>query len=110
MLARYVLTAAHCLKNRQERSFEVVLGDMDTSTRTESAEIRRSVTRIIRHPRFGTRSTFDYDFALLRLDPPVNFETHSNIRPACLPDELNEVAVGAAGTVSGWGLVGPGSR
>jgi len=104
----YVLTAAHCMKNKKARSFEVILGDRDTSTRTETAEIRRTVENIIIHPKFGSRSTFDYDFALLKVWPPVNFETHSNIRPACLPEEGQENSLaygGRTGTVSGWGLV-----
>ena len=45
---------------------------------------------------------------MLKVWPPVNFETHSNIRPACLPeeDQGNSLAYGGrTGTVSGWGLV-----
>ena len=48
---QWVLTAAHCMKNKKARSFEVILGDRDTSTRTETAEIRRTVENIIIHPK-----------------------------------------------------------
>lgn len=109
---RYVLTAAHCLSRKSARSLQVVLGDHDWTTRVETPEIRRGVEEIIRHPKFGENATFDHDYALLRLSVPVNYNTHGNIRPACLPDRERaaDELTGLTGTASGWGVVDPKDR
>ena len=105
---RYVLTAAHCLKRKSHHQIQVILGDHDWTTRRETAEIRRSVVEAISHPKFGDRATFDYDFALLKLSEPVNYNTHGHIRPACLPQsDQGDRLAGQIGTASGWGVVDP---
>ena len=61
---RYVLTAAHCLHRKTHRFIQVVLGDHDWTDNSEATVHRSDVLQIIRHPRFGRQTTFDYDFAL----------------------------------------------
>ena len=88
---KYVLTAAHCLHRKSYRNIQVVLGEHDWTTRDESQTFRFDVIRIIAHPRFGQRATFDHDFALLRLKTPIRWRENPGIRPACMPDWQNFV-------------------
>ena len=87
---------------------EVILGDLDWTTRKETFEMRRLVTDIHIHPSFGKRATFDHDYALLKLDSPIEFHLNSFVRPVCLPfyDKKDDLE-GKIGTVSGWGVVDP---
>ena len=105
---RYILTAAHCVKTLKPNMFEVVVGDVDWTTRKETFEIRRSVSKIHIHPRFGEKATFDHDYAILKLQIPIDFHRSSFIRPVCLPLlNKNDDLQGKTGTVSGWGVVDP---
>ena len=75
----------------------------------ETNELRRQVARISKHPYFGARANFDYDFALIKLREPVTFHDYPSLRPICLPDneKINSDLQGLSGTVSGWGVVDP---
>ena len=87
---------------------DVVLGDIDWTTRKETFEIRRSVSEIHIHPRFGEKATFDHDYAILKLHNPIEFHSSSFVRPVCLPFfNQNDELEGNTGTVSGWGVVDP---
>ena len=105
---RYILTAAHCVKALKPHMFEVILGDIDWTTRKETHELRRFVTEIHVHPKFGQSATFDHDYAILKLHTAIEFHLHDNIRPVCLPfyDQIADLE-GKTGTVSGWGVVDP---
>lgn len=83
---RYVLTAAHCVHRKTQRSVQVVLGEHDWTSADEAATLRLQVIEILRHPRFGERATFDYDFALLKLSQPIEWSRHPGVRPACMPE------------------------
>ena len=53
------------------------------------------------------------DIGLLRLETPVDFNRYPNIRPACLPTDLNQDYVGRTAIIAGWGKIrknGPGSK
>ena len=71
--------------------------------------MRRQVARIVKHPYFGARANFDYDFALIKIREPVTFQDYPSLRPVCLPNhELTDSDLqGLSGTVSGWGVVDP---
>ena len=51
--------------------------------------------------------TVDYDYSLVKIDPPINFAQNSHIRPACLPENTNTGSepdsgqVGKTATVAG---------
>ena len=83
--ARYVLTAAHCLHRKTHKFIQVVLGDHDWTDNSETTVFRSDILEIIRHPFFGRRTTFDNDFALLRLKTPVDWAKYPRVRPACMP-------------------------
>lgn len=105
--SRYVLTAAHCMASKTARRIQVVLGDHDWTTKSEGPDYRFGVSEIIRHPRFGKRAQYDFDFALLKLDREVDFNRMYRVRPVCLPDDRPLDLVGREGTASGWGVVNP---
>jgi Trypsin len=56
---------------------------------------------ITKHPNF-TLSTFNFDFALLKMDLPLLF--NDNIKPVMLPASGEVVKDGAVCLVSGFGL------
>ena len=71
-------------------------------------EHRYDVADINVHPRFGRVAQFDFDYALIRLARPIDFISHGNIRPVCLPayDSYSDL-VGRLAEVSGWGVINP---
>ncbi|XP_065073086.1 transmembrane protease serine 9-like [Ochlerotatus camptorhynchus] len=88
---RYVLTAAHCVKE-SKRPYQVRLGeyiigqerDCDPNDKRDCAPPVRDygIECIIRHQNYNRR-TKQNNIALLRLDRDVTFEDH--ISPICLP-------------------------
>lgn len=46
---------------------------------------------------------YDRDFSMIKLSKAVNFESHPNIRPICLPSFNNNSYIGVTATVTGWG-------
>jgi len=99
--ARYVLTAAHCLRSVQEGSVGVRLGDRILSNPSETEFQERGVAEILRHPNFrGSQN----DIALVRLDLPA--ELNGSVRPLCLPAAGQPVEAGADVEGAGWGVVG----
>lgn len=72
----YLLRSLLSLLYRPNGSLVAVFGDFDIS---EDSEPKKSVTirvkKIIYHPEFNTR-TFDNDLALLKLQRPVQYDTH----------------------------------
>lgn len=100
---RYILTAGHCVSGKSAQKIQVVLGDHDWTTNSDTVHHRFNVdaikvhSRLVVHEsygrnlkifcsRFGKVAQFDYDYALLRLDRPINFFQADNVRPVCLPD------------------------
>ncbi|XP_073846509.1 phenoloxidase-activating factor 2-like [Musca autumnalis] len=79
-----VLTAAHCVINREANELVVRAGEWDTHDTNEILpHADRRVQEIIRHERFN-RGALHNDVALLILSDP--FELQENIRPICLPE------------------------
>ena len=71
--------------------------------------MRRQVSKIVKHPYFGARANFDYDFAIIKIREPVTFTDYPALRPICLPDieKSDGELEGLAGTASGWGVIDP---
>lgn len=95
-----VLTAAHCVDNPVVRKLpgrlDVVAG---TASYAAGGE-RLSVKAIFIHPQWNA-TTYDYDFALLKLRSPARIG-----RPIAL--QAAPVAVGERVVVSGWGATSEG--
>jgi secreted trypsin-like serine protease len=96
----FVLTAAHCLtlnKNTEWKNIEVLLHDPIS----KKDKIFKVITYIA-HPNYGSGSKLPdlHDLALLKLEAPV--QNGNNF--ACLPNNDENLFVGANVTITGWGL------
>lgn len=99
--ANFVLTAAHCFaKDRRPTSYSVRVG----GHRSGSGSPHR-VTAVSIHPWYNIGFPSSYDFAIMRIHPPVNASTIA--RPICLPSlpaVENRLCI-----VTGWGSTIEGS-
>jgi len=101
---QWVVTAAHCVINDDFGNPDkilVELGQHDLS----SAAMRPRVDKVIVHEQY-TRKPLVNDIALLKLQDPVDFNKHPNIRPICLPSNSEENYAGSRAIVTGWGRKG----
>lgn len=107
---RYVLTAAHCVRNHDSRWITVRLGEHNTETRidqqgefTNDPPVDIRSEQLIIHKNFTT-NRLENDIALLRLVQSVNFTDF--IKPICLPLEQNLRNLNSNGVdfeFVGWG-------
>jgi len=110
--SRYVLSAAHCLEDPRRRKagkLIVTLGDQDWSVSGEWPDMQVGVEKVTLHPKFRQGALFNFDFAIIKLNRPIDFEQYDWIRPACLPND-NRDYVNQIATVSGWGVTDPDTR
>jgi len=92
----WVLTAAHCLSSS---NFQVVAGDYQPR-RSSGFEQRRNAARVVKHPKYNSRTT-SHDFGLVKVDSPFVF--NKCIGAACLPTE--DVQAGTKCWITGWGTL-----
>jgi secreted trypsin-like serine protease len=98
----WVMTAAHC-STGSPSNYELVAGDHHIG-QTEGTEQRRQVTRIIRHPGYGSGVQYENDIALMKVEPPFQFNQY--VQPANVPNITflpTERAI-----VAGWGALSEG--
>jgi len=110
--SQYVLSAAHCLEDPRRRKagkLVVTLGDHDWTVSGEWPDMQIGVEKVTLHPKFRQGALFNYDYAIIKLNRPVDFERYDWIRPACLP-QGNRDYVNTTGTVSGWGVIDPDTK
>ena len=102
-----VLTAAHCMKDKQITDMRLVFGtgDLDLAGpfRTE-----RNISEVMIHPLYNHGESY-YDAAVLVLDKELDF--NEGIGNICLPpgatfDSSNRL--GDMATLTGWGATEPG--
>lgn len=113
---RWVLTAAHCFREFEQRYFRAItakqllvkLGKHDR-LKVELEEQVIYASEIIPHPDFNA-STYDNDIALIKLSRDINFTKY--VRPICLvnSEHLKEMISSMStpnkfGTITGWGMV-----
>lgn len=103
----HVLTAAHCLQNKQEvvplQADEVVvhLGRHNFSAENEPGSISMFPSTVIIHPDWDSKSVrFDADLAILLTEKPVKFSLI--IQPICLWSSTDG-GDALIGTIVGWG-------
>lgn len=106
---RFVLTAAHCMKdispfNLNQLKIKVGL----TSQSSPGIRLQQfNVLRIIRHPNYNA-SNLDYDYALIEISGRFSFNNW--VQPVALAGPGSSAqAVGNTVKVSGWGWTTPGS-
>uniref|UniRef100_A0A8P4G076 Peptidase S1 domain-containing protein n=2 Tax=Dicentrarchus labrax TaxID=13489 RepID=A0A8P4G076_DICLA len=99
---QWVLTAAHCFPSTSTSGLIVYLG-RETQQLPNRNEVSRSVTQVIKNPRY-VPDTFDNDMCLLRLSSPVTFTDY--IRPVCLTADGSTFDPGTSFWITGWGTIG----
>ena len=96
----WALTAAHCVVNATPDEIVATVGPH----RLDSGQgQKRSVDRIVLHPRYGFDFAHDFahDLALLHLSEPSDAELVTLLGA----DDLDLAAPGTLGTVIGWGAL-----
>merc|ERR1712107_581642 len=93
----HVLTAAHCVYEKEASDIQVLLREHNTA---DSVIKTADVAEIINHPDWD-RPTIDNDYAILRLAKPVKF--NKKVAPACLPADTAATYAGVLATATGWG-------
>ncbi|XP_043927820.1 coagulation factor VII-like [Protopterus annectens] len=99
---KWVITAAHCLVQKDKKNLHVILGEHNVNT-LDGSEVTSKVVDYILHEKY-VKATSDNDIALLRLQKAVNYTQF--IVPICLPEVQFAVKVLSSvklSTVSGWG-------
>uniref|UniRef100_A0A8D0G5U0 Ovochymase 2 n=1 Tax=Sphenodon punctatus TaxID=8508 RepID=A0A8D0G5U0_SPHPU len=98
---KWVITAAHCVLDRNLLGYlTVTAGDHDLSV-TEEEEQTLPVKFFIKHPNFNPKTPMNYDIALLKMDGA--FKLGPTVLPACLPDPDEKFDPGFICTTCGWG-------
>ncbi|XP_067903050.1 ovochymase-2 isoform X3 [Heterodontus francisci] len=105
---KWVLTAAHCIRDRNILSvLKVTAGEYNLKN-LDKEEQTQTVKRIIIHPKFKAAYPVEYDIALLEINGIFTFG--ENIYPACLPNEDDTFDTGTICTTAGWGRLSEGGR
>ncbi|KAK7066899.1 hypothetical protein SK128_027104 [Halocaridina rubra] len=103
----YILTAAHCVTGTSPSNLNVVVGEHNWATTSETAATQTlSVQQITIHPNYNS-NTLNNDLALIKLSSPLTFPDDNTIAPVCLPppgDSYSNVQA----TVTGWGTLSQG--
>ena len=105
---QWVLSAAHCFYGAEDPAeWEIVLGEHD-DTVEEGWEQRVRVEAVFVNPHYDDDLT-DYDFTLVKLAAPVEFNTH--VAPACFPSASDDLTTTFPAeqvcVVTGWGSIDP---
>lgn len=95
--SEFVLTAAHCVKNKMH----IVAGEFNLVEK-EGHEQERRVSKSFKHPQYN-KNNVDNDIALLKLESPL--ELTPRVSPACLPEQSEELKPKLNATILGWGAV-----
>lgn len=96
----WVLTASHCVRKQYVFGMrEIVVGAWKRATASGSEQIRKAAA-LYMHPNY-TRDPSNDDFALIRLDRPV--EMTSCAGAVCLPSAGSDVAPGTECFTTGFG-------
>ncbi|XP_004638775.1 serine protease 48 [Octodon degus] len=95
---RWVLTAAHCIKQSMVFAYSVWMGSVKTEYSSQTTEYL--VSKVVIYPGYKDGSA---DIALLKLSSQVTFT--SLILPICLPNVTKQLKIPASCWVTGWGQV-----
>jgi secreted trypsin-like serine protease len=96
--SHYILTAAHCLSDREENT-RVRVGthvkDMGGSLHTVATQYQ--------HPKYKNHGTWaEFDISLIKLKSPLTIT--GEVQKLSLPSRLQEFREGTMCKVSGWGI------
>ncbi|KAI5932494.1 Serine protease 27 [Manis javanica] len=100
----WVLTAAHCLDQKQPLSaYFVLLGSISSYPQAHEPQELRAVAQVVTHPHYSEEHGSG-DIALVQLASPVTFS--DLILPVCLPRPGDPLGHGTWCWVTGWGNIG----
>lgn len=96
------MTAAHCLTGRNAEDVQVVVGDHDVTTATETdATVVHDAQELIINENYDS-NTNKNDIGLIKLTKPIEY--NANVGPVCLPWNLQDKDLeGKTTTLAGWG-------
>ncbi|XP_024867062.1 venom serine protease 34-like [Temnothorax curvispinosus] len=99
---RHVITAAHCLTDRQTNNVGVLVGDHDLSTGADTNASRiYTVSRFYVHP-FYNDASLENDIAIVMLNSDISFS--EEVGPVCLPfQHRSDSFAGSYVDLLGWG-------
>jgi len=93
---RWVLTAAHCLKNKRTSNYRVATGEYDLRVQDKGEQVLK-VEKIIVHEKYGSHSE-SFDIGLIKL------KSETSAAPVCLPSSNSNYEGTKNCVVTGWGL------
>ncbi|KAM4807871.1 transmembrane protease serine 11B-like protein [Rhinophrynus dorsalis] len=96
----WLVTAAHCVVNRNMNQFTVALG---TISSTSASGLK--IETVISHENYVNVDSGN-DIALLKLSTPIKFTRY--IRPVCLPKTSDIFPDDASCFITGWGTLAEG--
>jgi len=107
---QHVVTAGHCIKNKNIQELSVTLGEYNIAESYDAQERFPSetykVAAMVVHPGFKFSPAADrFDVAVLQLSSPVSYMSH--IAPICLPQVGRDPEPGTIAYAAGWGAIIP---
>jgi len=107
---QHVVTAGHCIKNKNIGDLSVTLGEYNIAESFDAQERYPSetykVAAMVVHPGFKFSPAADrFDVAVLQLSSPVSYMSH--IAPICLPQVGRDPEPGTIAYAAGWGAIIP---
>ena len=102
-----VLTASHCLKNKNISELRIVFGTGDLS-HNGPFRVERTISKILIHPKYNDGESY-FDVAVAVLDEELVF--NDGIAKVCVPTEPKldgSHRFGGLATLAGWGATKPG--
>ncbi|KAM9376433.1 granzyme B-like [Pholidichthys leucotaenia] len=99
----FILTAAHCLKDRKTDKWMAILGAHDI-TKKEKSQQRIKVAKWFPHPKYkhdDANPQYDYDIMLFKLKETAKLNKYVEL--IGLPKENEEVDTTVRCSVAGWG-------
>ena len=94
----WVMTAAHCIADKDPGMYSVTLGDLNRE-KSDGTEQKFSVKRVVVHPKYNMPVPVNNDIALLELTRPAT--KTSFVNTVCLPRDSEVVPFGTKCYVSG---------
>ncbi|XP_077874593.1 serine protease 40-like [Ictidomys tridecemlineatus] len=100
--SNWVASAAHCFQRSQNPDDYWILLGYNRMTDPSNYSMQMAVSQLIVHPDFDKHHFLGSDITLMKLQVPVNFNSH--VLPACLPDSSTKPDPKSSCWISGWGM------
>ncbi|XP_051165115.1 venom serine protease 34-like isoform X2 [Leptopilina boulardi] len=100
---KHILSAAHCVMNRDPSNMGVLIGDYDISTGRDTNSTLFKVSQYVMHPSFRSNiRNSPYDISVITILGTIRYT--NEIGPACLPFQHSQDSFsGAVVNILGWG-------